>query len=186
MIDILRPPLYFSDCPKIAFKTPILFPGIDRHDTFLAIGGRYADIDRNRYVQLVPHRPCKSRASGWPSQREREISDRSRGIGSTRLHAIDLGRTSSPRFEGVGPDKDPRALRSRNTRARCLSAYCEAVTNCLQDIAPHPKKLGSEAYRELMLDLQDKAEGLLFGTTPAQVHLQHEQAGGCQSRQPAV
>ncbi len=52
----------------------------------------------------------------------------------------------------------------------------EAVTDCLLDIAPHPKKLGSEAYRELMLDLQDKAEGLLFGTTPAQVHLQHEQA----------
>lgn len=52
----------------------------------------------------------------------------------------------------------------------------EAVTDCLLDIAPHPKKLGSEAYRELLLDLQDKAEGLLFGTTPAHVHLQHEQA----------
>ena len=52
----------------------------------------------------------------------------------------------------------------------------ESFAEAVLDIAPNPYKLGSEVYRELLLDLQEKAEGLLFGTTPAQVRLQHQEA----------
>ena len=51
-----------------------------------------------------------------------------------------------------------------------------AVSEVALDIAPNPYKLGSEIYRELLLDLQEKAEGLLFGTTPAQALLQYQEA----------
>ena len=52
----------------------------------------------------------------------------------------------------------------------------ERSLDCTLDISPHPGKLGSEAYGELLADLQEKAEGLLFGTTPANVHLVEEEA----------
>ena len=58
----------------------------------------------------------------------------------------------------------------------CLLEGEEAVSEAVLDIAPNPWKLGSEVYRELLLDLQEKAEGLLFGTTPAQAFLQHQEA----------
>ena len=44
------------------------------------------------------------------------------------------------------------------------------------DIAPNPYKMGAEIHRELLVDLQDKAEGVLFGTTRAGVHLNEDEA----------
>jgi hypothetical protein len=52
----------------------------------------------------------------------------------------------------------------------------EPLLECILDISPHPGKLGSEAYSELLADLQEKAEGLLFGITAAHVHLVQEEA----------
>lgn len=44
------------------------------------------------------------------------------------------------------------------------------------DVAPHPGKLGSEAYEELLRELQELAEGVLFGGTPARARLEHARA----------
>ncbi|MBA2117846.1 DUF2357 domain-containing protein [Bremerella alba] len=52
----------------------------------------------------------------------------------------------------------------------------EPLVDIVVDIAPNPYKLGVEIHRELLLDLQDKAEGIMFGTTPAGVHLQEDEA----------
>lgn len=44
------------------------------------------------------------------------------------------------------------------------------------DVAPHPGKLGAESYEELLGDLQEMAEGVLFGGTPARSRLEHARA----------
>lgn len=44
------------------------------------------------------------------------------------------------------------------------------------DVAPHPGKLGAEAYEELIRELQELAEGVLFGGTPARARLEHARA----------
>lgn len=44
------------------------------------------------------------------------------------------------------------------------------------DIAPNKHKLGSEEYYDLIADLQLKAEGLVFGMTPARITLEHQAA----------
>lgn len=57
-----------------------------------------------------------------------------------------------------------------------LVHHSEPMLEAVLDIAPNPYKLGAEVYDELLVDLQEKAEGLLFGTTPAQALLQHQEA----------
>lgn len=44
------------------------------------------------------------------------------------------------------------------------------------DVAPHPGKLGSKSYEELLSELQEMAEGVLFGSTPARTRLEHSRA----------
>jgi|GEM_PF-2087470 Uncharacterized conserved protein len=44
------------------------------------------------------------------------------------------------------------------------------------DVAPHPGKLGAEAYEQLLGELQELAEGALFGGTPARARLEHARA----------
>lgn len=44
------------------------------------------------------------------------------------------------------------------------------------DVSPHPYKLdGAEIYRQLLTELQARAEGVMFGKTPAQVSLSHQE-----------
>ncbi len=81
----------------------------------------------------------------------------------------------------------PRYRRITSTRTKVewdwqISEYAGEVTAtlldgekvCIEsilDIPPNSRKLGRDAYRELLADLQAIAEGVVFGTTPAQEHL---------------
>lgn len=47
---------------------------------------------------------------------------------------------------------------------------------CTLDVSPHPNKLGSESYSELLADLQEMAEGLLFGMTPSHLLVEQQEA----------
>lgn len=57
----------------------------------------------------------------------------------------------------------------------CLLGGATIIERAL-DIAPHPFKLGADSYAELLDDLQEKAEGLLFGTAPVHNSLQDDEA----------
>lgn len=57
-----------------------------------------------------------------------------------------------------------------------LSQNDQLLLDVALDVAPHPGKLGAESYEELLSELQEMAEGVLFGGTPARSRLEHARA----------